>query len=223
MNAPRTIFTNAVIFDLDGVLVDSMPSYYEAWRAAFATHNIVIDRNEVYEREGEQGMTSVIGIFENHRGYQPSTRVAEDILNTMHATFAASFKPTLFPCTKELLTGLTTKGTALGLVTGSENPEQKFAQERAVLDMFHAVVTGRDTNKGKPAPEPYELAVQQLGLPASRCCAVENAPLGIRSAKAAGLFCYAVRNTSPLHAATLLQAGADIICSSTKALMKVLV
>jgi len=223
MNTTRTVFTNAVIFDLDGVLVDSMPYYCEAWRAAFATHNIVIDRNEVYEREGEQGMTSVFAIFENSKGYQPSTRVAEDILKTMRETFATSFKPTLFPCTKELLTGLTTKGTALGLVTGSENPEQVFARERDVLDMFHAVVTGRDTKKGKPAPEPYELAVQQLGLPASRCCAVENAPLGIRSAKAAGLFCYAVRNTSPLDAGTLLQAGADIVCRSTKELMKVLV
>jgi beta-phosphoglucomutase len=223
MNTKHAAFTNAVIFDLDGVLVDSMPYYCEAWRAAFATHNTVIDRNEVYEREGEQGMTSVIAIFENHKGYRPSTRVAEDILNTMHETFATSFKPALFPCTKELLTGLTTKGTALGLVTGSENLEQKFARERDVLDMFQAVVTGRDTNRGKPAPEPYELAVQQLGLPASCCCAVENAPLGIRSAKAAGLFCYAVRNTSPLHAATLLQAGADIICGSTKELLKLLV
>jgi beta-phosphoglucomutase len=223
MNTKHAAFTNAVIFGLDGVLVDSMPAYCDAWRAAFAAHHIVIDTNEMYEREGEQGMTSVIAIFENHKGYRPSARVAEDILKTMRETFAMLFKPTLFPCTKELLTGLTTKGTALALVTGSEHPEQTFAQKRDVLDMFHVVVTGRDTKKGKPAPEPYEFAVQQLGLPASRCCAVENAPLGIRSAKAAGLFCYAVRNTSPLHAATLLQAGADIIFSSTKALMKVLV
>ncbi len=222
MNASRTVFTNAVIFDLDGVLVDSMPPYCEAWRAAFAPHHIVIDSNEVYEREGEHGMASAIALFERHKGYRPSAGVAEDILKTMHATFAMLFKPALFPCTKELLTGLTTKGTALGLVTGSENPEQTFARERDVLSMFHVVVTGRDTNKGKPAPDPYERAVQRLGLPASRCCAVENAPLGIRSAKAAGLFCYAVRNTSPLHAAALLEAGADIVCRNTKALMKVL-
>jgi len=92
MNAPRTVFTNAVIFDLDGVLIDSMPSYYEAWRVAFATHNIVIDRNEVYEREGEHGMTSVVAIFENHKGYHPSTRIAEDILKTMRETFAKTKK-----------------------------------------------------------------------------------------------------------------------------------
>jgi beta-phosphoglucomutase-like phosphatase (HAD superfamily) len=47
MNTTQAAFTNAVIFDLDGVLVDSMPYYCEAWRAAFATHNIFIERNEV--------------------------------------------------------------------------------------------------------------------------------------------------------------------------------
>jgi len=188
----------------------------------YQIHEFRAKRAASVTREGEQGK-SAIALFERHKGYRPSAHVAEDILKTMRETFALLFTPALFPCTKELLTALKTKGTALGLVTGSEHPEQKFAQERDMLDMFHVVVTGRDANKGKPAPEPYELAVQQLGLPASRCCAVENAPLGIRSAKAAGLFCYAVRNTSPLHAATLLQTGADVICSSTRELMIVLV
>src|SRR5665647_1380063 len=97
MNTKHAAFTNAVIFDLDGVLIDSMPAYCDAWRAAFAAHHIVIDTNEMYEREGEQGMTSVIAIFENHKGYQPSARIAEDILKTMRETFTRLFKPTLFP------------------------------------------------------------------------------------------------------------------------------
>ena len=92
MNTKHAAFTNAVIFDLDGVLLDSMPAYCDAWRAAFAAHNIVIDRNEVYEREGEHGMTSVVAIFENHKGYHPSTRIAEDILKTMRETFAKTKK-----------------------------------------------------------------------------------------------------------------------------------
>jgi beta-phosphoglucomutase len=220
VNAKRGVLKNAVIFDLDGVLLDSMPYYCEAWSAAFATQNIVIDKNEFYEREGEQRIRSVIEIFENKKGYRPSTRVSEEILNTMRDTFAKSFRPQFFPCTRELLMGLAGKGTALGLVTGSENLEQMFELERDVLGLFRAIVTGHDTKEGKPAPEPYELAVQRLGLPTPCCCAIENAPLGIRSAKAAGLFCYAVRNTSPLHADKLLQAGADIICNSNKELMK---
>lgn len=223
MNTKRAVLKNAVIFDLDGVLLDSMPYYCEAWSTAFATQNIIIDNNEFYEREGEQRIKTVTEIFEKSKGYQPSTRVSEEILNTMHDAFFRSFRPKFFPCTRELLTGLAGKGTALGLVTGSENLEQMFELESDLLCLFHAVVTGQDTKEGKPAPDPYKLAVQRLGLPIPYCCAVENAPLGVRSAKAAGLFCYAVRNTSPLQVYKLQKAGADVVCNSNKELIKWLV
>jgi beta-phosphoglucomutase len=180
-------------------------------------------QDEFYEREGEQRIKSIIEIFENSKGYQPSKRVSEGILNTMRDTFFKSFRPKFFPCTRELLTGLVGKGTAGGLVTGSENLEQMFELESNLLGLFQAVVTGQDTKEGKPAPDPYKLAVQRLGLPTPYCCAVDNAPLGIRSAKAAGLFCYAVRNTSPLQADKLQRVGADVVCNSNKELIKWLV
>ncbi|MGZ4933721.1 MAG: HAD family hydrolase [Halobacteriota archaeon] len=220
MSAKCAMLKKAVIFDLDGVLLDSMPYYYEAWSAAFATQDIILNKNQFYEREGEQRIKSVREIFENDKGYRPSTRVSEDILNAMHNTFLESFQLKLFPCTRELLTALVEKRIALGLVTGSESLEQMFGPERDLLSLFSAIVTGRETREGKPAPEPYELAIQRLGLPRSSCRAVENAPLGIRSAKAAGLFCFAVRNTSPLPAEKLKQAGADVVCSSNKDLLK---
>ncbi|MGZ4903589.1 MAG: HAD family hydrolase [Halobacteriota archaeon] len=220
MSAKCAMLKKAVIFDLDGVLLDSMPYYYEAWGAAFATQDIILNKNQFYEREGEQRIKSVREIFENNKGYRPSTRVSEDILNAMHNTFLESFQLKLFPCTRELLTALVGKRIALGLVTGSESLEQMFGPERDLLSLFSAIVTGRETREGKPAPEPYELAIQRLGLPRSSCCAVENAPFGIRSAKAAGLFCFAVRNTSPLPAEKLKQAGADVVCSSNKDLLK---
>ncbi len=210
----------AAIFDLDGVLLDSMPYYDAAWKAAFATLDITVNKDEFYKREGEQRIRSVEEIFENDKGYRPSARVSEAILNAMHDTFVKSFKPKLFPCTRELLTALARKDIALGLVTGSENLEQMFGSASDLLALFDAVVTARETKKGKPAPEPYELAVQRLKLPPTRCCAVENAPLGIRSAKAAGLFCVAVRNTSPLPASELKRAGADVVFNSNKELMK---
>ncbi len=220
--AKCAVSNKAVIFDLDGVLLDSMPHYCVAWRAAFATQGIIIDKDEFYEREGEQRTKSVSEIFEDNKGYKPSARVSRHILNTMRNTFLRSFTPKLFPRTRELLTALVRQNTTLGLVTGSESLEQMFGPESDLLSLFDAVVTGQETNEGKPAPEPYELAIQKLRLPRSCCCAVENAPLGIQSAKAAGLFCFAVRNTSPLPADKLKQAGADVVCSTNKELMKLL-
>lgn len=222
MSAKRAVSSKAVIFDLDGVLLDSMPYYCVAWSAAFATQGIMINKDEFYEREGEQRIKSVREIFKNYKGYKPSARISRHILNTMHTTFLQSFKPKLFPCTRELLTALVRQNTALGLVTGSESLQQMFGPESNLLSLFDAVVTGRETKEGKPAPEPYELAIQKLGLPLPCCWVVENAPLGIQSAKAAGLFCFAVRNTSPLPADKLRQAGADVVCSTNKELMKLL-
>ena len=63
------------------------------------------------------------------------------------------------------------------------------------LEKFDALVTGEDTRHGKPSPEPYLKAVEKLNLRPEDCLAVENAPLGIESAKKAGLYCAAVCST----------------------------
>ncbi len=211
-----------MIFDLDGVLLDSMPYYYLAWKAAFAAHGIAIDKDEFYEREGEHRRKSVIEIFQKYKGSEPSAHVSAHVVNTMHNTFLKLFHPQLFPCSRELLMALIEKHITLGLVTGSESLKQMLGSDSDLLRLFDTIVTGPDTTKGKPAPEPYELAVQKLRLYSSDCCVVENAPLGIQSAKAAGLFCFAVRNNSPLPARRLKLAGADIVCNSNKEFMKLL-
>ncbi len=223
MNAGSPALKKAIIFDCDGVLLDSLPYYYQAWSVAWATQGITLSTDEFYEREGEQRTRSVKEIFEKSKGYSPSARVSEGIINTMRDTFFESFKAKLFPCTRELLTALVKKRKLLGLVTGSESLAEMFGPESDLLDLFATVVTGPETREGKPAPEPYERAIQRLALPRACCYAVENAPLGIQSAKAAGLFCFAVRNTSPLSADRLRGAGADVVCDSNKELMRCLV
>jgi len=213
----------AVIFDMDGVLLDSMPCYYLAWKRAFETQNIGIKKDEFYRREGEQRTKTVIELFKDNKGYKPSTRVVEQIISTMHDTFLGSFETKLFPHTRQLLTALKQTSTKLGLVTGSESLDEMFGQESDLLSLFDVIVTGRDTREGKPSPQPYEVAVQKLGISPECCCAVENSPLGIQSAKAARLFCFAVRNSSPMTEEELKQSGADLVCSNNAELMKQLI
>ncbi len=216
----RQVCKKAVIFDLDGVLIDSMPYYYAAWNAAFAKYGVIINEDDFYEREGEQRIKSAREIFQINNGYQPSPRVTMDILNTMRSVFLTVFEVRLFPCTRELLTALARESISLGLVTGSERLIEMFGPQNALLDLFSAVITGCDTREGKPSPEPYELGVHMLKVPKADCCVVENAPLGIQSAKAAGLFCIAVQNTSPLSAHRLKEAGADLVYRDNKELMR---
>jgi beta-phosphoglucomutase-like phosphatase (HAD superfamily) len=80
-------------------------------------------------------------------------------------------------------------------------------------------VSGNDVTHGKPNPEPYLIALQKSGFSHHECLVIENAPLGIQSAKAAGLYTLAV-NTGPLENQILLKAGADELHSSTQTMAK---
>ena len=79
------------------------------------------------------------------------------------------------------------------------------------------MVTAFDVERGKPDPEPYLMGLQKGGLHADECVVVENAPLGVRAAKAAGIFTIAV-NTGPLPNEALTDEGADILLPSMQAL-----
>ena len=85
-----------------------------------------------------------------------------------------------------------------------------FARER--------MVTALDVIKGKPDPEPYLRAWEKSGLEKSECCVIENAPMGIRAGKAAGLFTIGV-NTGPLPDNDLYDAGADVVVKDMAALL----
>jgi beta-phosphoglucomutase len=114
----------------------------------------------------------------------------------------------LVPGIAPLLHDLWGRGYQLGLVTGSAGSVvDESLSPTGLAELFAAIVTGDEVSQGKPNPEPYQIAANRLGVSPFDCLAVENAPLGIRSAKAAGMGCVAIETTLP--AARLLAADAD--------------
>jgi len=101
----------------------------------------------------------------------------------------------LFPGVVDILSRLRGEGKALALVTGSSRVRLESTLQSDVLAMLDACVTAECTPRGKPAPDPFLSAAHQLGLVPSDCVVVENAPLGILSAKRAGMRCIAVCST----------------------------
>jgi beta-phosphoglucomutase len=87
-----------------------------------------------------------------------------------------------------------------------------------VTGLFDVLVTGDQVIDGKPDPEPYQIAAERLNLDPGECLAVENAPLGIRSAKAAGMACVALATTLPPP--RLAAAGADLVFDDPQALRR---
>ncbi len=99
------------------------------------------------------------------------------------------------------------KRCLLGVVSGSDKGAVMEFIERFFPDTFDAVVTGNDVKKGKPSPEPYLKAVKMLGISNDECIVIENAPLGVKSAKSAGLFCIAI----PTYVEAQRLKGADVV------------
>ena len=123
------------------------------------------------------------------------------------------------PGALELLRKLKAQGLKILIVTGSGQRSLLDRLNHHFPDIFQRelMVTAFDVKRGKPDPEPYLMGMQKGELAPEECIVVENAPLGVRAAKAAGIFTIAV-NTGPLPDNALLDEGADMLFPSMQAL-----
>ncbi|MEX2247435.1 MAG: HAD-IA family hydrolase [Dehalococcoidia bacterium] len=207
----------AVLFDLDGVVIDSMDFYRRAWVTAFRkTAGIDIDPVEIYKREGEQKDETARALYRMHRDGDPDQETIRRITDAKEREYRRLFDLQIMPGIEDLIKSLKSKGVRLGLVTGSTSLETKFAKRPDFLKLFDVQITADDTKNGKPHRQPYAKAVERLGVAAEDCCVVENAPYGIESARGAGLLCFALRGNSLLPDSAL--HGADFICSDVSEL-----
>ncbi|RZT22337.1 HAD family hydrolase [Fictibacillus sp. BK138] len=183
----------AVCFDMDGVVVHTMHHHVEAWRYAFNQKGYDHNDLEFYLREGMPGRKTIMDIFKSSQ-VPVSEEDIEEIYVQKRNYFKENANYTFIKETLSLLEYLYKKEIPISLVTGSR---REFVQE--VLEKlpvtFNSVITGDDVNEGKPSPEPYIKAMGNLSFGPSEWLVIENAPLGIESAKQAGAFCLAVETT----------------------------
>jgi HAD superfamily hydrolase (TIGR01509 family) len=207
-----------ILFDMDGVLLDTMGAHVEAWVRAGAELGIEIDEHEVYLREGEKGDVSAKD-FIKAAGLmltRARTRALIDTKERLFADFAR--EPKTFPNAARVLAACRERGLKIGLVTGTSRGEWERIFPTELRGFLDASVTGDEVMRGKPNPEPFMSAAVQLGLQPRHCLAVENAPYGIQSAKTAG--CYVVGVRSYLTDEDLGQA--DELVDDLAALLKML-
>jgi beta-phosphoglucomutase len=214
---PKILKYKAVVFDMDGVIVDSMPYHFISWYEALRPLGIRISCFEIYCREGERWNKTINDLLKINR-IKPSVTLLEQIFAERQKVFSMYFKRRLFEGVWELLTGFKEKGLLLGLVTGTPRQQVNKILPKNIRSIFDCIVAGDEVKKGKPFPEPYLKASSALSISTKEAIVVENAPLGIASAKAAGMFCVAL--TTSLPARYLMKA--DIIVESLKDLPKII-
>ncbi len=206
-----------VCFDLDGVLIDTMPLHAIAWQHALRTRGLRVSRRLIYEWEGESGIVSARRLLAAHQCPQIG---AADLLADKERRFAMLARDIRVPVPlQRLLRRIRRRHTRLALVTGTSSREVDRILPQTIRHTFDALVTGDRVRRGKPHPEPYLTAVRALHIPAHRAIVVENAPYGIRSAQQAGAG-YIVALASSLPRRYL--QGAHVIVGSVRDLIQAL-
>ncbi|MCK5243111.1 HAD family phosphatase [bacterium] len=184
----------AVIFDMDGVIINGMPYHAQAWKETFQAVGLHITLEEVYEREGEAG-TAAVAHFLKERDVNASLSEVEALICKKETRYKEIVQVEVFEGASELLVELQTRGKRLALVTGTARHELEISLPQEIKAKFEIIITGDAVEKGKPDPEPYQRALSALRLTPEQAIVIENAPLGIQSARAAGLRCLAVETS----------------------------
>lgn len=179
----------ALIFDMDGVLVDSMHLHAAAWNMAFSEAGIIISPESIFRLEGanDRGIVENIlydkGIFGSFDSFSSIAVRKQALFNVMDV------KP--FPGINECLE-LFSSNYLLAVVSGSDRNAVDGILGRHFHVHFDAVVSGDDIVNGKPSPDPYLKALEYLGTDPENCIVFENAPYGVEAAKNAGIYCIGI-------------------------------
>ncbi len=207
----------AVIFDVDGVLVDSYAAHFASWRQLAAEHAVPLTEDEFAVTFGLTSRDII------RRLWPAGESLGSAAIEAIDERKEAAFRDIMtrdFPVmdgAPELLEELRSAG--LRLAVGSSGPPENVALvlERLGRARFAAAVHGHDVRRGKPDPQVFLLAAERLGAAPEASVVVEDARAGIQAAQAAGMACVALVSTG--HTADELEdLRPDLVVSSLREL-----
>ena len=177
-----------LIFDLDGVLVDTVPTHYAAWERMFHEYGYEFGKKEylalVDGRLRMDGARAVMTDADEDTVMEAATRKNNYYLEAIDRGEFDIFETAI-----RVVQHYSGEGYLLAAASSSANV-QHILKQVGILDLFTKVVGGRDVVNGKPHPEIFLTAAEGLGLTPEQCIVVEDAKSGVAAAKAGGFYCY---------------------------------
>lgn len=207
-----TFAPKAVLFDMDGVLYNSMPNHAYSWHHSMMKFGIEMSEADAYKYEGMRGVETIKKMCREQWGREITDEESQTMYDEKSRIFSTRPQAEIMDSVIELQRKIKAAGMKIVVVTGSG---QHSLLEKLITD-FEGLVTKEllvssfDVKHGKPNPEPYLMGLKKAGVQPWEAIVVENAPLGVRAGVAANIFTIAV-NTGPLPNKMLEDEGANLV------------
>lgn len=202
----------AVLFDMDGVLYDSMPNHATSWHRSMASFGIDMAEADAYKYEGMRGVETIKLMAREQWHREISDEESQRMYDEKSRLFSLCPQAKIMEGVIDLQRKIKAEGMKIVVVTGSGQHSllEKLAADFSGLVSPDLIVSSFDVSHGKPDPEPYQKGLAKAGVEPWQAVVVENAPLGVRAAVAAKIFTVAV-NTGPLPSDLLTAEGASLV------------
>lgn len=199
-----------VIFDMDGVLVDSYDAHFQSWQRVAEEEGQTFTKQQFAATFGRTSREIIASLWDGS--------LTEERIRTLDDRKEAAYRQIIeanFPAmrgARELLRRL--KDAGFSLAVGSSGPPENIdvvLDQLQARSLFSAVVSGADVTRGKPDPQVFLIAAERLGLVPAQCVVVEDAPVGVRAAHAAGALAIGFASTGRTRESL---AEADLVVDS---------
>ncbi len=199
--AQSSLSIKGILFDFDGVIAQTMEDNFQAWKRSYQDHGIQILPEDYFHLEGAK-LEEVARIISQKYSLQNIS--PKEIIEKKERYYRQNNNFAFYPGVVEIIGILKKKGIKMAIVSAGQRERLLSCTTQEFLKNFDAIICGDMVQKGKPDPEPYLTAMKVLNLLPSECIVIENAPLGIESAKNAQSYCIAIAST--LKKEVLIQA-----------------
>jgi beta-phosphoglucomutase len=192
----KTMKFKAAIYDLDGVIVDTVPLHFKAWQRMFSEYGKEFSFDDYKQKvDGIPRVDGCRAILTD--ASDDIIKAACDKKQGYYLEYLESEGVKVYDTTISLIKELRTNGIKTAVISSSKNCP-KILDSAGITDLFFVQINGNDITKGKPDPQIFLMAAERLGINPDGCVVFEDATLGVEAAKRAGMLCVGIdRNNKP--------------------------